>query len=56
MYSDVSEALLKQHLDNFLEEMKDSVKRMKDCSWHRSVDSSWDENHPVEISLAFSKV
>lgn len=55
MYSDASEALLNQHLNTFLEEMKDSIKRMKDHSWYKSVDASWDESHPVEISLAFSK-
>lgn len=55
MYSGVSESLLNQHLNHFLEEMQHSIKSMKDRSWYKSIASSWDENHPVEISLDITK-
>ncbi len=54
MFSEVSEAHLKQHLDEFINEIKSNSENMRFKSWHQSISTSWDESYPVIIDVDVS--
>jgi len=51
MSSGASEADLNQHLDDFVNEIKYNCENMRFQSWYKSINTSWDESYPVQISL-----
>jgi hypothetical protein len=52
MSSDVSEASLNEHLNLFIAGMESKCLSMQYDSWHRKINSSWDESHRVEIDIS----
>jgi hypothetical protein len=54
MFSEASEAHLNQHLDQFVNEIKLTSENKRFKSWHQSIETSWDESYPVEISVNVS--
>jgi hypothetical protein len=51
MTSGASEASLKTHLDEFVNEIKYNTENMKYASWYKIIHTSYDEQENVEISV-----
>lgn len=54
MFSEASEALLKDHLDYFINKIKCASEKMRFSNYHKSIQASWDESYPVEIDVDVS--
>jgi hypothetical protein len=50
MSSGASEALLNEHLNEFISCMKSTCEDMRLHSWWQSIGVSWEDSSPVEIS------
>lgn len=50
MSSGASEALLNEHFNEFISSMKSTCEDMRLHSWWQSINSSWDDSCPVDIS------
>lgn len=54
MFSEASEALLREHFEYFINEIKSKSQEMRFHSWHKSIPASWDQSYPVEIDVDVS--
>jgi len=54
MTSGASEASLKNHLDEFVNEIKYNSEEMRFYSWYKKINTSYDEQESVEINLTIT--
>ncbi len=54
MFSEASEALLREHFDEFVNEIKLASENMRFKTWHQSIPASWDKSYPVKIDVDVS--
>ena len=54
MTSGASEASLKTHLDEFVNEIKYNTENMRFHSWYKKINTSYDEQESVEISVTIT--
>lgn len=54
MTSNASEALLSQHFDSFMDEIKTHTKAMRFQSWFEEINTSYDETETVEIDVTIT--
>ena len=54
MTSGASDASLKTHLDEFVNEIKYNTENMRFHSWYKKINTSYDEQESVEISVTIT--
>jgi hypothetical protein len=54
MFSEASEAALKEHFRSFVAEIEANAKNMRFKSWYMSLPVDWDKSYPVQIDVEVS--
>ena len=51
MYSEVSEADLYDHIEDFVKNVKNTIEEQGTYSYNRTINTSWDDSHEVTIGI-----
>lgn len=51
MCSEVSEAALHSHMNEFIDSVKACSEDMTRASWNKEIHTSWEESYPVDITV-----